>query len=104
MANKGIKKKGIDVEQVQPGLTPPPPTSGPAFPSKPRLTGKSKKRDIPEGLWSKCPRCESLIYDRELDDNLKVCPKCEHHFTLTVRDWPGESSVAANSTSFWACG
>ena len=86
MANKGIKKKGIDVEQVQPGLTPPPPTSGPAFPSKPRLTGKSKKRDIPEGLWSKCPRCESLIYDRELDDNLKVCPKCEHHGAIGARE------------------
>ena len=86
MANKGIKKKGIDVEQVQPGLTPPPPTSGPTFPSKPRLTGKSKKRDIPEGLWSKCPRCESLIYDRELDDNLKVCPKCEHHGAIGARE------------------
>jgi len=64
MGTKVIKKKGMDVEQVAPGVTPPPPSISPAFPQKPRLTGKSKKRDIPEGLWSKCPRCESLIYDR----------------------------------------
>lgn len=86
MGTKVIKKKGIDVEQVQPGLTPPPASPGPAFPQKPRLTGKSKKRDIPEGLWSKCPRCEELIYDRELDDNLKVCPKCDHHGTIGARE------------------
>lgn len=86
MGTKVIKKKGMDVEQVAPGVTPPPPSISPAFPQKPRLTGKSKKRDIPEGLWSKCPRCESLIYDRELDDNLKVCPKCEHHGAIGARE------------------
>jgi acetyl-CoA carboxylase carboxyl transferase subunit beta len=86
MGSKVIKKKGMDVEQVEPGLTPPPVSSAPAFPKKPRLTGKSKKRDIPEGLWSKCPKCEQLIYDRELDDNLKVCPKCDHHGAIGSRE------------------
>ncbi len=49
MGTKVIKKKGMDVEQVATGVTPPPPSISPAFPQKPRLTGKSKKRDIPEG-------------------------------------------------------
>lgn len=85
MQAKVIRKKSIGVEPVEPGLTPPPATET-TFLQKPKLTGKSKKRDIPEGLWSKCPQCESLIYDRELDDNLKVCPKCDHHFPISARE------------------
>jgi acetyl-CoA carboxylase carboxyl transferase subunit beta len=41
---------------------------------------------MPEGLWSKCPECGSLIYDKELDDNLKVCPKCNHHCPIGARE------------------
>ena len=85
MPTKVIRKKSIGVEPVEPGLTPPPATET-TFLQKPKITGRSKKRDIPEGLWSKCPKCENLIYDRELDDNLKVCPKCEHHGTIGARE------------------
>ena len=85
MPTKVIRKKSIGVEPVEPGLTPPSATET-TFLQKPKITGRSKKRDIPEGLWSKCPRCEELIYDRELDDNLKVCPKCEHHGTIGARE------------------
>jgi acetyl-CoA carboxylase carboxyl transferase subunit beta len=87
MANKVIRKKDLDVEQVQPAVTPPPlDGSETSFFTKPKLSSKSKKRDIPEGLWTKCPSCENLIYDKELDDNLKVCPKCSHHFKLGARE------------------
>jgi acetyl-CoA carboxylase carboxyl transferase subunit beta len=58
-----------------------------AFLKKPKLgSTKSRKRDIPEGLWTKCPKCAELIFDKELDENLKVCPKCEHHFPIGARE------------------
>jgi len=41
-----------------------------------------KKRDIPNGLWSKCPACNELIYKQAVEDSLHVCPKCQHHFPL----------------------
>jgi len=56
----------------------------PFFPRKPRYTivKVAKKRDIPEDLWSKCEECHELIYNKKLDENLRVCPKCSFHFTL----------------------
>ena len=41
-----------------------------------------KKRDIPEGLWTKCEKCGEIIYNKALEENLKVCPKCDYHFTI----------------------
>ncbi len=41
----------------------------------------SKKKEMPEGLWQKCPQCGDLIHNLELTQNQRVCPKCEHHFT-----------------------
>jgi acetyl-CoA carboxylase carboxyl transferase subunit beta len=90
MATNFLTKSALGVVQVEPALTPPPAgTTEVAFPKKPALgTGKSKsrKRDIPEGLWTKCPSCESMIYDKELDENLKVCAKCQHHFPIGSRE------------------
>ncbi len=45
-----------------------------------------KKKNIPEGIWSKCPECQSPTYVKALNDNLNVCPKCEHHFPLTAQE------------------
>jgi acetyl-CoA carboxylase carboxyl transferase subunit beta len=41
---------------------------------------------IPEDLWSKCPQCGELIYSRELERNLQVCPKCDYHLRLRARE------------------
>lgn len=61
------------------------PESG--LPKKPKLSGsKVRKRDIPEGLWTKCPKCGTMVFDKELDENLKVCSKCNHHFTIGARE------------------
>ena len=50
---------------------------------KPKITETSiKKRDIPEGLWVKCKECGEMIFAKELQANLKVCPKCEYHFPM----------------------
>ncbi len=47
---------------------------------------KVKKKDIPKGVWSKCPECEAPIYVKTLKDNFNVCGNCQYHFTLTARE------------------
>ncbi len=85
MATTQFTKKSIGFD-VEPAVTPPPPQPETAFVKKPKLGGKSKKKDMPDGLWTKCPKCEVLVFDKELDENQKVCPKCEHHFAITARE------------------
>jgi len=43
------------------------------------------KKTMPEGLWSKCPACEAVLYSSDLENNLNVCPKCGHHHRLRAR-------------------
>ena len=45
-----------------------------------------KKIKIPEGLWVKCDSCKEIIYKKEIDKNLKVCPKCNYHFRISARE------------------
>ena len=40
---------------------------------------------IPEGLWLACPRCSQMLYRKQLEQNLSVCPECQHHFRLSAR-------------------
>jgi len=42
---------------------------------------------IPDNLWVKCSSCRELIYQKQLIDNLRVCPKCGYHMQLTAREW-----------------
>ena len=85
MATKVLKKKQLGVDPVEPALTPSSPADT-TFLSKPKLGPRVKKKDIPEGLWTKCPACGALIYDKELDENQKVCSKCRHHFPIGARE------------------
>jgi len=83
-----VKKTISGVTQVEPALTPPP-ASAPqtTFAKKPQMgSSKTKKKEIPEGLWTKCPSCSAMIFDKELDENLQICPKCEHHFPIGSRE------------------
>jgi acetyl-CoA carboxylase carboxyl transferase subunit beta len=45
-----------------------------------------KKRELPAGLWEKCPSCGEMIHNLELQQNYRVCPRCDHHFTQGARD------------------
>src|SRR5688572_14388078 len=45
-----------------------------------------KSSRVPEGLWFKCPGCAQILYNKDLERNLGVCPKCAHHFRLSAAD------------------
>ena len=49
-------------------------------------TEASTKKSVPEGLWSKCNSCSAVLYRAELERNLDVCPKCNHHLRIGARD------------------
>ena len=88
MGTTSFTKKTLGMEGPEPALTPPSPDAAAnAFGKKRKLgSTKSRKRDIPEGLWTKCPKCSEMIFDKELDENLKVCTKCQHHFPISARE------------------
>jgi acetyl-CoA carboxylase carboxyl transferase subunit beta len=54
-------------------------------PSTIRTEASNKKVTVPEGLWSKCPNCNAILYNSELEKNFSVCPKCEHHMRISAR-------------------
>ncbi len=63
----------------------------------------AKKKTIPEGLWHKCPACNAVLYRADLERNLEVCPKCNHHERLSGRkrlemflDEENREEIAAN--------
>lgn len=55
------------------------------LPPKIQPTDPSERRTVPEGLWTKCPTCETVLYKSDLEANLNVCPKCGHHNRIGAR-------------------
>lgn len=53
---------------------------------RPRINSIFSRRETPENLWSKCSECGTMLFHRELTDNLNVCTNCDHHMALTPRD------------------
>ena len=51
-----------------------------------RISTEKRTRSVPEGVWIKCERCDAQLYRAELERNLQVCPKCDHHFLMGCRD------------------
>ncbi len=54
-------------------------------PSAIRTETSQKKTTVPEGLWNKCPRCDAILFNAELEKNFSVCPKCDHHLRIPAR-------------------
>jgi acetyl-CoA carboxylase carboxyl transferase subunit beta len=50
-----------------------------------RISTEKRTRSVPEGVWIKCPKCDAQLYRNELERNLQVCPKCEHHLRIGAR-------------------
>jgi acetyl-CoA carboxylase carboxyl transferase subunit beta len=51
-----------------------------------RIKTERRTRSVPEGLWSKCPACDAVLYRAELERNIHVCPKCGHHQRVGARE------------------
>ena len=51
-----------------------------------RIKTERRTRSIPEGLWTKCPACDAVLYRAEIERNLYVCPKCGHHMRIDARE------------------
>jgi acetyl-CoA carboxylase carboxyl transferase subunit beta len=87
MTTTSFTKKTLGLETLEPAVTPPTATSATTFAKKPKPPSrKSRRKDIPEGLWTKCPKCATMVFDKELDENLKVCSQCQHHFPIGARE------------------
>lgn len=73
------------------------------LPSVRKTDSDSRRASVPEGLWRKCPRCDNVIYRPELERNLDVCPKCQHHMRIGARarlklflDEDGQTEIGAD--------
>ena len=53
---------------------------------RPKINSLFSRREVPENLWTKCSECGTMLFHRELSDNLFVCSNCDHHMPLTARD------------------
>ncbi len=53
---------------------------------RPRINSLFSRRKVPENLWTKCPECGTMLFHRELADNLNVCTTCQHHLAISPRD------------------
>ena len=53
---------------------------------RPRVNSIFSRREVPENLWSKCDECGTMLFHRELAENLNVCTSCDHHMAITARD------------------
>lgn len=54
-------------------------------PTRIRTPGIRRNKSVPEGLWTKCPACQAILYRADLERNLEVCPKCNHHMRIGAR-------------------
>ncbi|CAN1523385.1 AccD Acetyl-CoA carboxylase beta subunit [Burkholderiaceae bacterium] len=55
------------------------------LPSKIQPSDPADRRTVPEGVWVKCPSCETVLYKNDLQENQNVCPKCSHHHRISAR-------------------
>ncbi len=56
------------------------------IPATIRTESSVNKGSVPEGLWNKCPSCDAILYNAELEKNFNVCPKCDHHMRISARN------------------
>jgi acetyl-CoA carboxylase carboxyl transferase subunit beta len=61
-----------------------PPSSDSIFPKPDYGKTPTRKKEMPEGLWTKCPECDVYIFNKELEANQMVCKECGHHFAITA--------------------
>jgi acetyl-CoA carboxylase carboxyl transferase subunit beta len=57
---------------------------------RPKINSLFSRREVPDNLWTKCPECGTMLFHRELADNLNVCTNCDHHMAISPRDRFGQ--------------
>ncbi len=55
--------------------------------SKENISSNGQKKDIPDGMWTKCPECNEIIHKKQLEQNLYTCFKCSYHFRISSREY-----------------
>src|SRR5262249_20294329 len=86
MGTTTFTKKSLGLETTEPAVTPLTTGVKTTFAKNPKLAlNKTKKKDIPEGLCTKCVKLYTMIINKELDENLEVCPHCQFHFRMGAR-------------------
>ncbi len=53
---------------------------------RPKINSLFSRREVPDNLWTKCPECGTMLFHRELADNLNVCSNCDHHMAIRPRE------------------
>jgi acetyl-CoA carboxylase carboxyl transferase subunit beta len=53
---------------------------------RPAMRAENRKREMPQGLWQKCPGCSEVVHEIELSQNQRVCPRCDYHFGQTAKE------------------
>jgi acetyl-CoA carboxylase carboxyl transferase subunit beta len=53
---------------------------------RPALKTPDRKREMPQGLWQKCPGCQEVVHEIELSQNQRVCPRCDYHFSQSAKE------------------
>jgi len=53
---------------------------------RPALKTPDRKREMPQGLWQKCPGCEEVVHELDLSQNQRVCPRCDYHFSQSAKE------------------
>ncbi|MFT3787774.1 MAG: hypothetical protein QM770_16655 [Tepidisphaeraceae bacterium] len=51
-------------------------------------TAEPERSGIPAGLWMRCPECGAMLFQKAVEENLQVCPECNHHFRVSARAHP----------------
>jgi acetyl-CoA carboxylase carboxyl transferase subunit beta len=66
------------------------------------IRAAERRSTVPEGLWFKCEGCKEIIYGRDFERNLRVCPKCGHHHRIDARAWLGVLLDDAEPRELWS--
>ncbi len=74
-------------------------------PQAPRTWGQvidtTKRADVPAGLWTRCPECETMLYSKNVEQNLRVCPDCNYHFRINADERTAQLCDPASFEPLW---
>ena len=70
---------------------------------RPKINAIFSKKDTPENLWQKCPKCGMMLFHREIKDNLSVCNGCEHHMLISPKEKASFHILDISAKDFLEC-